>query len=64
MPADVARALQALIGAVVTVTTASGTFTGRIASVTTNLLIMASSGNVVYIDPGQITAVTTGSAGG
>ncbi|HYF94969.1 MAG TPA: DUF2642 domain-containing protein [Symbiobacteriaceae bacterium] len=59
MPNDLAQALTDLIGQVVTVGTTNGTFTGTVASVTSNLLILAANGGVVYIRPGEIVAVST-----
>ncbi|HWI64153.1 MAG TPA: DUF2642 domain-containing protein [Symbiobacteriaceae bacterium] len=63
MPSDLAAALNDLIGQVVTVSTTNGTFTGTIASVTNNLLVMAANGGVVYIRPAEIVAVSTGGGG-
>ena len=60
MPSDLRAALQALLGHIATVVTTAGNFTGTVASVTDNLVILASGGGVVYIRPAEITAVSTG----
>lgn len=63
MPNDLAAALSDLIGQVVTVSTTNGSFTGTVASVTSNLLILAAAGGVVYVRPAEIVAVSTAANG-
>lgn len=60
MPKDLAQALDDLVGQVVTVSTTNGTFTGTVAAVSSNLLILAANGGVVYVRPEEIVAVSTG----
>jgi len=60
MPNDLAQALDDLVGQVVSVSTTNGTFTGTVASVQSNLLILAANGGVVYVRPAEIVAVSTG----
>jgi hypothetical protein len=59
VPTDLAAALQALLGHSATIVADGGTFTGTVAGVTNNLVIMAANGGVVYIRPADITAVST-----
>lgn len=59
MPSNFLEALQALIGQVVSLSTDGGVFTGTLASVSNNLVILATQAGVVYIRPGELIAVRT-----
>ncbi len=61
VPTDLCAALQALIGNQATIVTDGGTFTGTVAAVSNNLVILAANRGVVYIRPADITAVSTAS---
>ncbi|HEY3364107.1 MAG TPA: hypothetical protein VGK74_03495 [Symbiobacteriaceae bacterium] len=64
MPTNVIDALGNLIGQTVAIAVDGRTLTGVLASVTAALVILATSGGVLYINPANIRAVgTTGGSG-